>query len=292
MEYNFYILDRLTLEPVRRESFVSIKEFLSCMSCDYPNFDLWLEKIQAQLDTDMRSIIVCKSTSDDEILGVSILKKSSIENKICTLRVANKCQRMHIGSRLMEMSFGILEDEKPLITVSEDHIVEFSSLLKRFGFVYKNKVKSLYIKGKYEYFYNKSYEHQNILMSIKPQYADAIARGEKLVEFRKQPIASTVKRIYVYSSYPQKRIIGYFEVEDVVSDSPNHLWQKYSHIGCIERKSFFEYFKGKSQGFGIMIKNFHSFTDIKDPKEFDNSFRAPQSFCYIDNVEFLNWIDV
>ena len=292
MEYNFYILDRLTPEPVRRESFVSIKEFLSCMSCDYPNFDLWLEKIQAQLDTDMRSIIVCKSTSDDEILGVSILKKSSIENKICTLRVANKCQRMHIGSRLMEMSFGILEDDKPLITVSEDHIVEFSSLLKRFGFVYKNKVKSLYIKGKYEYFYNKSYEHQNILMSIKPQYADAIARGEKLIEFRKQPIASTVKRIYVYSSHPQKRITGYFEVEDVVSDSPNHLWQKYSDIGCIERKSFFEYFKGKSQGFGIMIKKFHSFTDIKDPKEFDNSFRAPQSFCYIDNVEFLNWIDV
>lgn len=291
MEYNFYILNRLTPDPIRKESFVSLKDFLSGMSCDYPHFDLWLDKIQSQLDTEMRSVIVCKSSSDDEILGVSILKKTSLENKICTLRVAHKCQRMHIGSRLMEMSLRILEDEKPLITVSEDHIVEFTTLLKHFGFVYKNKVKSLYIKGKYEYFYNKPYEHQNILMSIKPQYADAIVRGEKLIEFRKQPIASTVKRIYVYSSYPQKRIIGYFDVEDVVCDSPNLLWQKYSHIGCIERKSFFDYFKGKSQGFGVMIKKFHPLADLKNPKEFDNSFRAPQSFCYIDNVEFLNWIN-
>lgn len=291
MEYNFYILDRLTPESVRRESFVSIKEFLSCMSCDYPNFDLWLEKIQTQLDTEVRSIIVCKSTSDDEILGVSILKKSSIENKICTLRVSSKYQRMHIGSRLMEISLRILEDEKPLITVSEDHIDEFSTLLRHFGFKYKNKVKSLYIKGKYEYFYNKPYEHPNILMSIKPQYADAIARGEKRIEFRKQPIANTVKKIYVYSSYPKKRIIGYFDVEEVVCDSPNILWKKYSSIGGIDNKSFFKYFNGKTSGFGILFEKYHPLTDEKDPKEFDISFRAPQSFSYIDNVKFLYWIN-
>ena len=291
MEYNFYTLDRLTPEPIRRESFFSIKDFLSSMSCDYPDFDLWLDKILSQLDTDIRSIVICKSASNDEILGVSILKKSSVENKICTLRVANKCQRMHIGSRLMEISLRILEDEKPLITVSEDHIDEFSNLLRHFGFIYKNKVKSLYIQGKYEYFYNKPFEHQNILMSIKPQYADAIARGEKRIEFRKQPIAKTVKKIYVYSSYPKKRIIGYFDVEEVVCDTPSILWNKYSSTGSISKKSFFKYFNGKTSGFGILFEKFHSLIEEKDPKEFDISFRAPQSFCYIDNVKFLNWIN-
>lgn len=290
MEYNFYIIDRLTPEPIRCETFVLIQDFLSCMSCDYPNFDLWLEKIQSQLDTNLRSIIVCKSTLDDDILGVSILKKSSNENKICTLRVANKCQRMHIGSRLLEMSLRILDDYKPLITVSEDHIKEFSTLLKRYGFVYKNRVKSLYIKGKYEYFYNKPYEHHIVLMSIKPKYADAIARGEKLIEFRKQPLPTTVNRIYVYSSYPAKRIIGFFEVENIVSESPILLWQKYASVGCIDKKSFFDYFKGKKLGYGILIKKFQLLSFPKDPKEFDNAFRAPQSFCYLDNVVFLNWI--
>lgn len=292
MEYNFYIIDRMTPEPIRCETFVLIKDFLSCMSCDYPNFDHWLEKIQSQLNTDIRSIIICKSSGDDDILGVSILKKYSKENKICTLRVVNKCQRMHIGSRLLEMSLRILDDEKPLITVSEDHVNEFSTLLKRYGFVYMNKVKSLYIKGKYEYFYNKPYEHHSVLMSIKPKYADAISRGEKLIEFRKQPIASTAKKIYVYSSYPVKRIIGFFEVENIVSESPSLLWQKYAPIGCIDKESFFDYFNGKRLGYGILIKKFHLLTCPKDPKEFDNTFKAPQSFCYLDNVEFLNWIDL
>lgn len=291
MDYDFYILDKQTPEPVRRDLFVLIKDFLSNMSCDYPDFDLWLVKIQSQLETDMRSIIVCKSISDDKILGVSILKKTLTENKICTLRVANKYQRMYIGSKLMELSIRILEDEKPLITVSEDHIAEFSSLLKSFGFEYKNKVKSLYVKDKYEYFYNKPYEPHSVLMSIKPQYAMAIASGEKMIEFRKRPLAKSVNRIYVYASAPLKRIIGYFDVSDVVCDTPTALWNCFSSIGCIEKKNYFDYYSNNEYAYGIKIKQYHALNKCKNPVMFSGSFTPPQSFMYINNKKFLNWLN-
>lgn len=291
MNYIFYVLDCLTPEPIRCDTFVSIKRFLSNMSCDYPDFNFWLDKIQSQLNTNMRSIVVCKSVSDDKILGVSILKKSSEENKICTLRVANECQRMHIGSRLMEMSLRILEDDKPLITVSEDHIIEFSALLKRFRFAFKNKIKSIYINDKYEYFFNKPYEHQNVLMSIKPQYAEAIAKGKKIIEFRKKPIAKSVKRVYVYATSPIKRIIGYFDIENIVCDTPSSLWNSFSEYGCIPRNKYDEYYNGKDCAYGILIKQFHAFDEYKDPKILYDTFRAPQSFRYIDNIEFLKWLN-
>lgn len=291
MDLDFYVLTYLTSEQIRCDSFVLIKQFLSSLSCDYPNFYLWLDKIQSQLDTNTRSIVVCKSVSDGEILGVSILKKTSEENKICTLRVANKCKRMHIGSRLMEMSLRILEDDKPLITVSEDHINEFSALLKRFGFKFKNKVKSIYIKDKYEYFFNKPYEHQNVLMSIKPQYAEAIAKGEKKIEFRKKPIMKSVKWVYVYATAPIKRIIGYFDVENVVCDTPSSLWNRFSKYGCIPKNKYDEYYHSRDCAYGILIKQFHAFDEHKNPTILCDTFRAPQSFRYIDNIEFLQWLN-
>ena len=50
------------------------------------------------------------------------------------------------------------------------------------------------------------------LLSIKPEYAEKILKGEKLVEFRIVAFAQEVSKIFIYATSPVCRIVGEFEV--------------------------------------------------------------------------------
>ena len=47
-------------------------------------------------------------------------------------------------------------------------------------------------------FFNVPYKHKYVLLSIKPEYTSAIAKGIKKVEFRKRIFSETVERAFVY----------------------------------------------------------------------------------------------
>lgn len=64
-------------------------------------------------------------------------------------------------------------------------------------------------------FFNVPYKHKYVLLSIKPEYTSAIAKGIKKVEFRKRIFSETVERAFVYSSSPMKKIIGSFLVSHI-----------------------------------------------------------------------------
>lgn len=124
----------------------------------------------------------------------------------------------------------------------------------------------------------------NVLLSIKPKYANAILAGEKLVEFRKLAFKKEIERVYIYSSSPEQRIIGYFTIEDIISDTPKELWRKYSSVGSISQEDFFEYFADKDIGYSIKIKSVNRFRKSKNPKEIFKNFVAPQSFMYCERL--------
>jgi predicted transcriptional regulator len=124
----------------------------------------------------------------------------------------------------------------------------------------------------------------NVLLSIKPKYANAILAGEKLVEFRKLVFKQKIERVYIYSSSPEQRIIGYFTIEDIISDSPAELWRKYSKVGSISQNDFFEYFANKKIGYSIKIKSVNKFRKSKNPKEIFKNFVAPQSYMYCEKI--------
>ena len=81
----------------------------------------------------------------------------------------------------------------------------------------------MYRRGSYEYFFNVPYKHKYVLLSIKPEYASAIANGIKKVEFRKRIFSETVERAFVYSSSPVKKIIGSFFVSHIERDTGLYL---------------------------------------------------------------------
>lgn len=124
----------------------------------------------------------------------------------------------------------------------------------------------------------------NVLLSIKPKYANAILDGQKLVEFRKLAFKKEIERVYIYSSAPEQRIIGYFIIEDIISDTPEQLWKQFSKVGSISEEDFFDYFANKQIGYSIKIKSVNKFRKSKNPKDIFKNFVPPQSYMYCEEI--------
>lgn len=128
----------------------------------------------------------------------------------------------------------------------------------------------------------------SVILSVKPIYAQAIMAGTKKVEFRKKIFKKPVDKVFVYSSSPEKMIIGYFTIKDVVEASPEELWEKYSKVGGIEKKDFFDYYSNSETGFSIIIKDYKRFEEPQDPADFFEKFCAPQSYIYLEEKTATN----
>ncbi len=121
-----------------------------------------------------------------------------------------------------------------------------------------------------------------IFLPIKPKFALAIHEGQKKVEFRKINISKTLdKYCIVYASSPIKKIIGYFELENVEIDSPDIIWKKYEKVGAISKKEFKNYYYEDNFAVALKIKKYIPFKQGIDPKEILEDFSIPQSFCYL-----------
>ena len=287
------ILNAQTEKSMQQHYAGQILLFLYDLTCDYPFFGEWLKKALSEIRDGKRQVVLLTDESKPlRVIGLTILKTYLYEKKICTIRVAKDYQRQGYGTELVKKSLKILNTDHPLATVSEKHIDAFKPFFKQFGFHIASKVKSIYHEGDYEYFFNVPYEHRNVLMSIKPKYANAIFNGSKRVEFRKSCFAETVTRVYVYSSAPVKRIIGFFSVEKIDKDAPQKLWERFEKVGGIQQEDFMSYFSGLEEGYAIVVKDVELLeNNLTVAEVFGRNYTVPQNYRYIDNVEILHVLE-
>lgn len=123
----------------------------------------------------------------------------------------------------------------------------------------------------------------NVILSIKPQFAHKILTGEKKAEFRKIVFRQQVDKVFIYSSAPVKKIVGFFTIKYIDHDSPRQLWEKYNPIGGIEKKHFFAYFGKTKKGYSIHINHVSTFICSINPFDVIDNFVPPQSFRYCPN---------
>ena len=124
----------------------------------------------------------------------------------------------------------------------------------------------------------------NVLLSIKPEFAEKILSGQKEYEFRKTPItkADAVDKVILYASSPVQRIVGTFKINEIVSGSPKELWERYGGKSGIDgQQRFMEYYRGKQEGYAIEIKDPQRLPTKIDPTEYINEFTPPVSFQYV-----------
>jgi len=122
----------------------------------------------------------------------------------------------------------------------------------------------------------------NVILSIKPKFCEKIINREKKVEFRKIMFRSDeIELVYMYSTYPIQKIVGFFEIDSVVEGSPADLWKKFKAVSGMSESEFFQYFGTRKNGFAIKIKTVNPYNPPIDPNKIFPRFIPPQSFRYI-----------
>ena len=121
-----------------------------------------------------------------------------------------------------------------------------------------------------------------VLMSIKPEFAHKIFEGVKKFEFRKQVFKdASVKKVIVYSSSPEQKVIGEFEIETILSGTPNNIWIQTNFSSGITQEFYNKYFEGRDKAFAIKVASTKKYRKQKSLADF-NVQSAPQSFAYVE----------
>jgi len=121
-----------------------------------------------------------------------------------------------------------------------------------------------------------------VLLSIKPEFVEKIFEGSKRYEFRRCIFKNKeINKVFVYASFPVQKVIGEFEIDDILTLDVNKLWQKTKKYSGIEEEPFYNYFLGKNIGHAIKISKTRRYKMPLDLQERFDLERPPQSFAYV-----------
>lgn len=123
----------------------------------------------------------------------------------------------------------------------------------------------------------------NVLLSIKPKYAELIKSGTKKYEFRRKIFKKTTGcNVFIYSTSPVKKIIGVFDPSIIYQGSPYAIWDMFGAYSGISEKEFFQYFRDCEIAYAIEITNLVIFEEPRDPSDYFFEFSPPQSYRYFN----------
>lgn len=125
-----------------------------------------------------------------------------------------------------------------------------------------------------------------ILISVRPKFSNLIMQGKKTVELRKRVPNNIIgKKIYIYSTLPCGKIIGYFFAKNVDYLPLNILWRKVNIFAGISEEDFFSYYSDKKSGYAIYFDNFFrlkSDISLYTLRKTYPQFTPPQNYCFVN----------
>lgn len=130
----------------------------------------------------------------------------------------------------------------------------------------------------------------NILISIRPEYANKIFEGTKTVELRRIRPKHIKKGslVLIYVSSPVQSLSGAFMIDEVIEQPINELWKRVHSQAGVTLEEFNSYYTRASTGIGIFFSEVWSFKqpiNLQSLKERMENFRPPQSFRYVTDHE-------
>ncbi|MBR7064037.1 MAG: hypothetical protein IKI31_02660 [Treponema sp.] len=131
----------------------------------------------------------------------------------------------------------------------------------------------------------------NIILSIKPKWAELIYSGKKTIEWRKcVPRFRNIEKVFLYETAPVKKITGFFYWDGfeqlVIRDDPEKTYndihpaaKKIIAAGCVPLEDLKKYQGDRISLFGWKIKNPKI---LYEPWSLEKFYlkRPPQSWCY------------
>lgn len=123
---------------------------------------------------------------------------------------------------------------------------------------------------------------KEVLISIKPKYVKQIFSGIKPYEFRRSVWKDiNINKVIVYSSSPEQKVVGEFEIDKIIYDTIDNLYKLREEYEGAEKGAFISYYYGKEKGYAIKIKNVKLYLHAKELADFGVKV-APQNFVYIN----------
>ena len=120
-----------------------------------------------------------------------------------------------------------------------------------------------------------------ILISLRPRYADLIFDGLKKAELRLRDLSRMKGRdVFVYVTSPMMKLRGGFHVGEVLTGTPDDIWEKVSDYAGIDKPDFDAYYSGRELACALKIAEFWEY---ENPMELDAlkkqfpGFVVPQS---------------
>jgi predicted transcriptional regulator len=93
------------------------------------------------------------------------------------------------------------------------------------------------------------------IISIHPDYADAILEGTKTIELRRRiPELASGSRLWIYATRPTGAVVGVATIADVNRAHPRTIWQRHKNKTGLDHASFAEYFCGAQEAVAIFLK--------------------------------------
>ena len=127
------------------------------------------------------------------------------------------------------------------------------------------------------------YSRRNIVLPIKPSYADKILSGEKKYEYRKRLCKDSIDKIYIYATSPVKRIIGEVKVLQKLNQEKKILWEISKEESGVSREEFFKYFQKTEIGCAYYLGEVKTYNQPLTLESIGIKY-TPQSYVYIGEI--------
>lgn len=286
----------------------------------YPAIGRWYEeKVLPGMKDRLRIAYV--AFLDEKPIASAVLKLGT-HAKFCHLRVHQGFQDQDLG----QMFFTLMTFEAKRHIAADIHFtlpeslwVERSTFFKSFGFETAMESERQYRNGEAELacsapisvvwanaisrasrllgqFSIGGYSSSNqLLFSMKPEYAERVFAGKKQVEIRRKFSEKWLgSKVVVYGTQPLGALMGEVTVSGVTPGSPGNIWERFGErVGC-SREEFAEYVGSASRVYAIELNDATPYLCPLSTNEIArmidvDELRPPQSFLELKMGKDSPW---
>jgi predicted transcriptional regulator len=103
-------------------------------------------------------------------------------------------------------------------------------------------------------------QDSELLVSVRPRYAESILRGNKTVEVRRSFSSKWLgSRVAFYASAPVSSLVGEAVIEHLVEDAPDKIWNHFcGSLGCT-KVEFDAYTAGANKVFALVLSDIRTY---------------------------------
>lgn len=277
----------------------------------YPGIDIWFKKkVKTGFTTGERSAFLVYQ-NNLPVAGAILRKGNSA--KLCSMRILDEHQGNGLGTFLMSLiaaeakrlserihftapfnvwrkwepffrslgftDYGFAETQYRLFDDELICGVDFNDFWKAIIRKLPQTIENLII--------NDSPARCDLVLSVKPTFAERIVSGAKKVEVRRRfPDKWEGATVLIYSSSPARQFVGEAVIERVVTGPVREIWAEFSEgIGCSKRE-YMDYCNGTKRVSALIFSDVFPFKNpiskSRMQETVQRSLFTPQSYCKVD----------